>query len=71
MPKCRTVIATTGTGNSTHKVSDFDKTTITEIDKTMVTMVVPLYMIPGPSTMRTEFKSFVARDISSPVRLRT
>ena len=34
-------------------------------------MVVPLYMMPGPSTMRTAFKSFVARDISSPVRFRT
>ena len=34
-------------------------------------MVVALYMMPGPSTMRTLFKSFVQRDIISPVRLRT
>ncbi len=37
----------------------------------MVMRVVALYMIPGPSTMRTAFRSLVARDISSPVRLRT
>ena len=46
-------------------------TSITEMERTMVTMVVPLYMIPGPRTMRTELRSFVARDINSPVRLRT
>ncbi len=38
---------------------------------TMVANVLALYMIPGPSTMRTEFKSFVHRDINSPVRFRT
>ncbi len=39
--------------------------------KTMVTSVVALYMIPGPRTMRTALRSLVARDMSSPVRLRT
>ncbi len=28
-------------------------------------------LMPGPSTMRTAFRSLVARDINSPVRLRT
>ena len=37
----------------------------------MVAIVVALYMMPGPRTMRTAFKSFVARDIRSPVRFRT
>ena len=39
--------------------------------RTMVAMVVAVYMMPGPSTMRTAFRSLVARDIRSPVRLRT
>jgi len=70
-PKNHTATATTGAGSNTHKVSDGDSASITAIAKIMVTIVVALYMIPGPSTMRTAFKSFVARDISSPVRLRT
>ena len=37
---------------------------------TMVAMVVAVYMMPGPRTMRTAFKSFVTRDIRSPVRFR-
>ena len=44
---------------------------ITATARTKVTIVVALYMIPGPSTMRTLLRSFVQRDISSPVRLRT
>ena len=44
---------------------------MTAIARIIVTIVVALYMMPGPSTMRTAFKSFVALDINSPVRLRT
>jgi len=50
-------------GNKTHNVSEGERATITTIAKIMVTRVVALYMIPGPSTMRTEFRSLVARDI--------
>jgi len=70
-PKNHTATATTGAGNKTHSVSEGERATITTMAKIMVTRVVALYMIPGPSTMRTEFRSLVARDISSPVRLRT
>jgi len=45
--------------------------TMTKMAMIIVMMVVAVYMMPGPSTMRTAFRSLVARDISSPVRLRT
>ncbi len=60
-----------GTGSSTHKLSAGESQNIKKTASTMVAMVLALYMMPGPSTMRTAFRSFVARDISSPVRLRT
>ena len=44
---------------------------MTMIASAMPTIVCPLYMIPGPRTMRTALRSLVARDINSPVRLRT
>ena len=60
-----------GIGMSTHRLSDGEIRTINKTASTMVIRVVALYMIPGPRTMRTAFRSLVVRDISSPVRLRT
>ena len=71
LPKNHAAMATTGAGSKTHSVSDGDNVTMTRMAIIMVTIVVALYMMPGPSTMRTELRSLVARDISSPVRLRT
>ena len=38
------------------------------IEKVVIRIVFAEYMIPGPNSMRTLVKSFVARDIRSPVR---
>ena len=71
LPKNHTATATIGAGSNTQSVSEGDSVTMTRMAIIMVTMVVALYIIPGPSTMRTELRSLVARDINSPVRLRT
>ena len=34
------------------------------------TMVLAVYMMPGPTNMRTAFRSLVARAMMSPVRVR-
>ncbi len=64
-------MATIGAGSRTQSVREGESVTITKIAKIMVMIVVALYMMPGPRTMRTALRSLVARDISSPVRLRT
>ena len=56
---------------STHRLRVGERRNINTTASSIVTSVVALYMIPGPKTMRTAFRSLVARDISSPVRLRT
>ena len=71
LPKNHTATATIGAGNKTHRVSEGESMTMMRMAMIMVTNVVALYMMPGPSTMRTALRSLVARDISSPVRLRT
>ena len=70
-PNRRTAKATMGTGMSTQRLSEGESVNMKSTAKTMVTSVVALYMMPGPRTMRTALRSLVARDISSPVRLRT
>src|SRR5207253_7107893 len=65
LPKYHTATATIGAGRSTHSVSEGEIVTITRMAIIMVTRVVALYMMPGPSTMRTELRSLVARDMRS------
>ena len=45
-------------------------TSITVMAPSEVATVLAVYMIPGPSTMRTADMSLVARLITSPMRLR-
>ena len=40
------------------------------IDTAATVTVLTMYMIPGPSIMRTAERSLVARDMISPVRVR-
>jgi hypothetical protein len=40
------------------------------IDTNETTAVFTRYMIPGPSIMRTAARSFVQRDMMSPMRVR-
>jgi hypothetical protein len=71
LPKWRTEMATKGKGMSTQKLKVGDRRNIRTTARIMVSTVVALYMMPGPRIMRTALRSLVARDISSPVRLRT
>src|SRR5215208_1555263 len=69
LPKYLTEIDTNGSGISDHSVRRASIDSITDSATTKVSMVLAAYMIDGPIIMRTAFRSLVARDIRSPVRL--
>src|ERR1700732_1385177 len=52
LPKWRTATATTGTGKSTQSVREGDRRAMMMTARIMVTSVWPVYMMPGPRTMR-------------------
>ena len=68
VPNILTVIDTIGSGISTMSVSRTSSENIRERLTTAVISVFARYMTAGPTIMRTELRSFVARDIRSPVR---
>ena len=69
LPKRCTTTDTTGSGSSASRVSPGDRDSIRTRATTKVIEVEAAYMIAGPASMRTADRSFVARDIRSPVRL--
>ena len=68
MPNILTVIDTIGSGSRTMSVSRTSSENISDRLTTAVMSVLARYMTAGPTIMRTELRSFVARDIRSPVR---
>ena len=69
-PKKMTAKLTSGAGRMASKVSRQSVDAITAMASTKVRLVSVQYMTPGPSIMRTAFKSLVARAMMSPVRRR-
>ena len=69
LPKRFTTTDTTGSGSNASSVSAGDRDSIRISATTKVIEVEAVYMIAGPAIMRTAERSFVARDIRSPVRL--
>jgi hypothetical protein len=69
-PNTITAIDTSGAGASAIKVKRTSACSITATERINVTLVSVQYMIPGPSIMRTAFKSLVLRAMMSPVRYR-
>ena len=67
-PKSTTATLTSGAGIRQNSVSRQSTRAITPIKKTAVKKVSVKYMMPGPSIMRTAFRSLVARAMMSPVR---
>ena len=60
----------TGSGKKAHRVS-LGLMRVMKIERAVVkTRVLAEYMMPGPSNMRTAFRSLVARAMMSPVRVR-
>ncbi len=68
LPKYFTLIDTSGSGSSAHSVRRASIESMRMIATTKTRMVFAEYMIAGPIIMRTALRSFVARDIRSPVR---
>ena len=68
VPNIFTVIDTIGSGSSTMSVSRTSSENMSDRLTTAVMSVLARYMTAGPTIMRTELRSFVARDIRSPVR---
>ena len=68
MPKYFTEIDTNGSGMSATSVSLRRSTIISASATTNVRIVFDAYITAGPIIIRTALRSFVARDIRSPVR---
>ena len=68
LPNTLTEIETNGSGTSATSVSHGSIVSIIVMAMTNVRSVEAEYMTDGPIIMRTAFRSFVARDIRSPVR---
>ena len=69
-PKYQTVSETSGSGSSASAVSRGLIASMNPSDTSAVTTVLTRYMMPGPSIVRTAARSFVVRDMRSPVRSR-
>ena len=61
---------TMGSGRKAHSVSFGLMLSMNARAPAVNTMVLAEYMMPGPSSMRTAFRSLVARAMMSPVRVR-
>ena len=68
LPKYLTLIDTSGSGSSANIVSRPSIELMRMIATTNTRMVLAVYITAGPTIMRTALRSFVARDIRSPVR---
>ena len=68
LPKYFTLIETSGRGRSAISVSRVSIDAMRMIATTNTMIVFDEYMIAGPIIVRTALRSFVARDIKSPVR---
>jgi hypothetical protein len=68
VPNILTVIETIGSGSRTISVRRTSSENMSERLTIAVMIVLVRYMTAGPTIMRTELRSFVARDIRSPVR---
>ena len=69
-PKRITATLTSGAGSTAKKARRQSVVTITAMASRKVMLVSVQYMMPGPSIMRTAFRSLVARAMMSPVRVR-
>ena len=68
VPNILTVIDTIGSGRSTISVSLTSSENMSDRLTIAVIRVFARYMTAGPTIIRTELRSLVARDIRSPVR---
>jgi hypothetical protein len=68
LPKYLTLIVTSGSGSSAMRVNRPSIELMRMIATTKTRTVLDVYITAGPIIMRTAFRSFVARDIRSPVR---
>ena len=68
-PKNHTAKDTSGSGRSESRVRRGLIATMKPTASTATTSVLTMYMIPGPTIMRTAARSLVARDMISPVRV--
>ena len=68
LPKVLTATETSGNGSNATRVSTGSIDSINATDTTNIITVLAMYMMAGPTIMRTAFRSLVARDIRSPVR---
>ena len=69
-PKQITARLTAGAGRTASSASRQSERTMTAMASTNVRLVSHQYITPGPSIMRTAFRSLVARAMMSPVRVR-
>ena len=68
LPNSITAMLTSGAGIRQTSVSFQSTDIITATEITAVNMVSVQYIIPGPSIIRTAFRSLVERAMMSPVR---
>ena len=69
-PKKITARLTAGAGRTASSARRQSTETMMAMASTKVRLVSNQYMTPGPSIMRTAFRSLVARAMMSPVRVR-
>ena len=69
-PKKITAMLTRGAGSTASSARRQSTVTMMTMASRKVRLVSVQYIMPGPSIMRTAFRSLVARAIMSPVRMR-